>query len=123
MEKELTIKVPFWGKNYMFYVYSALLGLFGGLGLWCLLNILAMGAFSDSVTYPISGSAYSLLGLFSLFFCLIISYFYLNSFKHLRKRIQIIAHVLTVIACFCVGVPFSMFMDNFLRSILEPLIK
>ncbi len=123
MQNELNVKVPFWGKNYMFYIYSALLGMFGGLGFWCMFLCLGMVAFSKPGEHPISGPIYSILGTVTLIVCLVLLHLYWFNHKYMKKKLQTILHFLTVLVGFALGLQFTVFMDQYLRSILEPLVK
>lgn len=123
MDKEITVKVPFWGKNYMFYVYSVFLGLGGGLGFWCMIECVAIVAFYKPGEHPISGPIYSILGMIAFIVCLVLLHLYWYNHKHMKKKLQTILHFLTVLAGFALGLQFTVFMDRYLRSILEPLVK
>ena len=123
MQNELEVKIPFWGKNYMFYIYSALLGLGGGLGFWCMIECAAMVAFYKPGEHPISGPIYSIMGLVAFWGCLWLLHLYWRNHKYMQKKLQTILHFLIVLATFALGLQFTLFMDQYLRSILEPLIK
>jgi len=41
----------------------------------------------------------------------------------MKKKLQTILHLLTVVAGFVVALPFSGLMDKVLRAVLEPLVK
>jgi len=119
MNSELDIKIPFWGKNFIFYIYSLLLGMFGGLGFHCLINF----AFSSSREHPISYPAYLSLGFLALLVCFLFIGLYCSYYSYIKKKFQTILHLLTVVAGFVIGLPFSGLMDKVLRTVLEPLVK
>lgn len=119
MNNELIKAVPFWGKNFIFYIYSLLLGMFGGLVFHCLINF----AFSSSREHPISYPAYLSLGFLALLICFLFLGLYCSYYNHMKKKLQTILHFLTVVAGFVIGLPFSGLMDKFFRFILEPLVK
>ena len=119
MQNELEVKIPFLGKNYIFYVYSAFLGMFGGLGFYCLMSFI----FSSPSRHPISHPSYALLGILALIVCFIFFGLYWSYYNYMKKKLQTVLHFLTIIAGFVIGLPFSGFMDKVVRSILEPLIK
>ncbi len=123
MQNELNAKVPFWGKNYIFYIYSVLLGLGGGLGFWCMIECAAIIAFSKPGEHPISGPIYTILGSIALIVCFVLLFLYWRYYGYMKKRLQTILHFLTVLAGFALGLQFTVFMDQYLRSILEPLVK
>ena len=119
MQNELNIKVPFWGKNFIFYIYGLLLGMFGGLGFYCFINF----AFSNASRHPISYPAYLSLGFFALLVCFLFIGLYCSYYSYMKKKLQTILHFLTVVVGFVIGLPFSGLMDKILRAILEPLAK
>jgi len=112
-------KIPFWGKNYIFYVYSAMLGIFGALGFYCVIMFIAIGVFNEASRSPIAYPFSVLAGFMSLFICIGIVTVYAKNFKHLRKRFQVILHLLTVIAVFVGGV----FMWSFLHTVISEIIR
>lgn len=119
MNAELNEKIPFWGKNFIFYIYSAMLGIFGALGFYCIIMFIAIDVFNEvsrsPIAYPFSVTA----GFLSLFICIGIVAVYANYFKYLKKRFQVILHLLTVLAVFVGGV----FMWNFLHSLISSVIR
>ena len=119
MNAELNGKIPFWGKNYIFYVYSAMLGIFGALGFYCAIMFIAINAFNEAGRSPIAYPFSVLAGFMSLFICIGIVTVYAKNFKHLRKRFQLVFHLLTVIAVFVSGV----FMWSFLHSLISSIIR
>ena len=119
MQSELNIKVPFWGKNFIFYIYSLILGMFGGLGFYCFINF----AFSNASRHPISYPAYLSLGFLALLVCFLFIGLYSSYYSYMEKKLQTILHLLTVVAGFVIGLPFSGLMDKILRIVLEPLVK
>ena len=119
MQNELNVKVPFWGKNFIFYLYSLLLGMFGGLGFYCFINF----AFSNASRHPISYPAYLSLGFLALLVCFLFIGLYCSYYSYMKKKLQTILHFLTVVVGFVIGLPFSGLMDKILRAILEPLVK
>lgn len=119
MNSELDIKIPFWGKTFIFYIYSLLLGMFGGLGFHCLINF----AFSSSREHPISYPAYLSLGFLALLVCFLFIGLYCSYYSYIKKKFQTILHLLTVVAGFVIGLPFSGLMDKVLRTVFEPLVK
>ena len=123
MQNNITQKLPFWGRNFMFYIYSVLLGVGGGLGFWCMISCIAMIAFSKPGEHPISGPIYSIMGLIAFWGCLWLLHLYWRNHKHMKKKLQTILHFLTVLAAFALGLQFTLFMDQNLRLILESLIK
>ena len=119
MNSEIDIKVPFWGKNFIFYIYSLLLGMFGGLGFHCLINF----AFSSSREHPISYPAYLSLGFLALLVCFLFIGLYCSYYSYMKKKLQTILHLLTLVTGFVIGLPFSGLMDKVLRTVVEPLVK
>ena len=118
MQNELNIKVPFWGKNFMFYVYSALVGLFGGVGFYSLISV----SVSNMTENPISLPAFLVLGFISFCVCLSLFGLYVNYFTYMKKRLQVILHFLTLAAGFIVGVPFTGLMYDLLKAVIKPLL-
>lgn len=119
MNAELNDKIPFWGKNYIFYVYSAMLGIFGALGSYCAIMFIAINAFNEAGRSPIAYPFSVLAGFLSLLICFGIVTVYAKNFKHLRKRFQVILHLLTVLAVFVGGV----FMWSFLHTVISEIIR
>ncbi|MBR4063199.1 MAG: hypothetical protein IKK01_09045 [Clostridia bacterium] len=119
MNSKINIKVPFWGKNCIFYIYSLLLGMFGGLGFYCFINFI----FSNASEHPISYPAYLSLGFLALLVCFLFIGLYCSYYSYIKKKLQAILHLLTVVAGFVIGLPFSGLMDKVLRTVLEPLVK
>ena len=119
MKTELNNKIPFWGKNFIFYIYSALLGIFGALGFYCVIMFVAIEAFNEvsrsPIAYPFSITA----GFMSLFICIGIFTAYVANFKYMAKRFQVIFHLLTALAVFVGGV----FMWSFLHTIISNIIR
>lgn len=119
MTAELNEKIPFWGKNFIFYVYSAMLGIFGALGFYCLIMFWAIGALGEAGESPIAYPFSVLAGLLSLHICIGIFVLYAANFKYMQKRFQVIFHLLTVLAVFVGGV----FMWSFLHSVVSSIIR
>ena len=119
MQNEFSNQVPFWGKNFIFYIYSLLLGMFGGLGFYCFINF----AFSNASRHPISYPAYLSLGFLALLVCFLFIGLYSSYYSYMKKKLQTILHFLTVVVGFVIGLPFSGLMDKILRTVLEPLVK
>ena len=119
MYAELNEKIPFWGKNFIFYIYSVLLGIFGALGFYCAIMFVAIEAFNEvgrsPIAYPFSITA----GFMSLFICIGIFTAYVANFKYMKKRVQVIFHLLTVLAVFVGGV----LMWSFLHTVISEIIR
>ena len=120
MNAELNGKVPFWGKNYIFYVYSAMLGIFGALGFYCAIMFIAINAFNEAGRSPIAYPFSVLAGFLSLLICIGIFTAYVANFKFMRKRSQIIFHLLTVLAVFVGGVLMWSFLHTVISEIIRP---
>ena len=120
MNAELNEKIPFWGKNFIFYIYSAMLGIFGALGFYCMIMFMAICAFNEvsrsPIAYPFSVTA----GFMSLFICIGIFTIYVANFKYMRKRFQVIFHLLTVAAVFVGGFVMWKFLHSVISSIIRP---
>ena len=119
MQNEFSNQVPFWGKNFIFYIYSLLLGMFGGLGFHCFINF----AFSSAREHPISYPAYLSLCFLALLICFLFLGLYCSYYNYMNKKLKTILHFLTVVAGFVIGFPFSGLMDKVIRYILEPFVK
>jgi hypothetical protein len=119
MNAELNEKIPFWGKNFIFYIYSALLGIVGALGFYCAIMCVAIEALNEvgrsPIAYPFSITA----GFMSLFICIGIFTAYVANFKYMTKRVQAIFHLLTALAVFVGGV----FMWSFLHTVISEIIR
>ena len=120
MTNETNTKVPFWGNNLMFYIYSAILGVFGALGFYCMIMFLAIRAFNEvsrsPIAYPFSG----ITGFMSLCICIGIFTAYIVNFKYMKKRYQVVFHILTVIAVFVSGVFIWGFLHSTISNIIRP---
>ena len=119
MNTELNEKIPFWGKNYIFYVYSATLGIFGALGFYCAIMFIAINAFNEAGRSPIAYPFSVLAGFLSLLICFGIVTVYAKNFKFLRKRFQLVFHLLIALAVFVSGV----FMWSFLHTVISEIIR
>lgn len=119
MNAELNEKIPFWGKNFIFYIYSAMLGVFGALGFYCAIMFMAITAFNEAGRSPIAYPFSVLAGFLSLFICIGIIAAYAHYFKYLRKRFQVVLHLLTVLAVFIGGV----FTWSFLHTVISEIIR
>ena len=115
MQNELNVKVPFLSKNFMFYIYSAFFGMVCGLNFYCLLRI----AFIDKRLYPNSYPVYALIGIFAFFACLLFFGLYCSYYRYMKKKLQTIFHLITALAGFIFGFPFSKLMDNLILYILD----
>ena len=118
MQNEIEVKIPFWGKNQMFYIYSAFIGLFGGVGFYSLISV----SVSDISTNPISWPGFLILGFISFSICLSLFGLYISNFTYMKKKLQIILHLLTLAACFVIGVPFTGLMYDLIKTIIKPFL-
>lgn len=112
-------RIPFWGKNFIFYVYSAMLGIFGALGFYCAIMFIAITAFNEAGRSPIAYPFSVLAGFSSLFICIGIITAYAKNFKYLRKRFQLVFHLLILLAVFVGGV----FTWSFLHTVISEIIR
>ena len=112
-------RIPFWGKNFIFYIYSAMLGVFGALGFYCAIMFIAINAFNEAGRSPIAYPFSVLAGFASFLICIGIVTAYVANFKFMRKRIQVILHLLTVFAVFIGGV----FTWSFLHTVISEIIR
>lgn len=112
-------KIPFWGKNFIFYIYSVMLGVFGALGFYCAIMFMAITAFNEAGRSPIAYPFSVLAGFASLLICIGIFTAYVANFKFMRKRIQVILHLLILLAVFIGGV----FTWSFLHTVISEIIR
>ena len=118
MQNSITQKLPLWSKNFMFYSYSAFIGLFGGVGFYSLISV----SVNDISTNPISWPAFMILGFISFCVCVCLLWLYVNNFSYMKKKVQVILHLITLGGGFVVGVPFTGLMYDLLKAIIKPLL-
>ena len=104
MDNTVSVNTPVWARGFAFYIYSALLGIFGALGFYCMAWQLAMSMFHESAQHPYMNPFSISAGLLSLLICIAIFVFYLFCLQELRKKIHILFHFITLVLSFGLGI-------------------